>query len=176
VRSHRAGGPGAGVSEQCAKLADSFGCQHLVVGKLMRAEVMAETDEGKAIAQMMNDGKIIPATVYANLYKKAIASAQLEPSAAGTPAATCLLDGFPRSTDNAKLFDEQVRTGRGWQGAGGCSREQEGGRAIIGSSLTSSSAEHVPRRARPLSGADPLPCPSPLAQPPRAHRWASRTR
>jgi len=102
------GGPGTGVSGQCAKLAEVYGCHHLLVGKLMRSEVMSESDEGRSIAQMMNDGKIIPAAVYASLFKKAIAETPIEASAAGTATATFLVDGFPRSADNAKLFAEHV--------------------------------------------------------------------
>ncbi|KAJ1641505.1 adenylate kinase-domain-containing protein [Pavlovales sp. CCMP2436] len=91
---------GTGVSGQCAKLAEVYGCHHLLVGKLMRSEVMSESDEGRSIAQMMNDGKIIPAA--------AIAETPIEASAAGTATATFLVDGFPRSADNAKLFAEHV--------------------------------------------------------------------
>lgn len=106
------GGPGSGVSEQCAKLHEVFGCHHLLVGKLMRAEVMSESDQGKSIAQMMNDGKIIPSSMYTSLYKKAIDEAAretgLDESQAAHPSATFLIDGFPRSVDSAKLFEEQV--------------------------------------------------------------------
>lgn len=74
----------------------------------MRTEVMSESEEGKAIAAMMNDGKIITAGVYASLYKKVISQLETPTDASGAPAATFLLDGFPRSAENAKLFEEQV--------------------------------------------------------------------
>lgn len=96
------------MSEQCAKLAEVFGCHHLAVGKLMRAEVMSESEEGRAIAAMLHEGKPIPATAYASLFRRAVASVPLEPAAEGTPAATFLLDGFPRSTENARLLEGEL--------------------------------------------------------------------
>jgi len=102
------GGPGTGATEQCAKLVETYKCNHLVMGSLMRAEVLSESADGKSIGQMINDGKIIPAPVYATLFGKAISGTRVDKADKGSPSAAFLLDGFPRSADNAKLFEEQV--------------------------------------------------------------------
>ena len=57
------GGPGSGKGTQCAKLVDKYGCLHLSAGDLLREEVAANTEKGKNIADMIKEGKIVPAQV-----------------------------------------------------------------------------------------------------------------
>lgn len=102
------GAPGTGLSEQCTLLCEAFSCAHLVVGRVMRNEVMSESAEGKLVASLMNEGKNLTAGLYSQVYRKAIAALQLEPTDAGTPRATVLLDGFPRSLESYELFEKAV--------------------------------------------------------------------
>ncbi|KAJ1620615.1 P-loop containing nucleoside triphosphate hydrolase protein [Pavlovales sp. CCMP2436] len=98
------GGPGTGLSEQCALLAEQFGCQHLVVGRVMRDAVLSESEEGKRVATLLNDGKNLPAELYAAVYQRALAAIPLEQAAARTPLAAVLLDGYPRTVENYHVF------------------------------------------------------------------------
>jgi UMP-CMP kinase len=93
------GGPGAGKATHCARLASKYGCVHLCIEKLMRGEVRDETETGRAIAEMVKGGKIVPAHLYLALLKDAMLK---------HPGAACLLDGFPRSVDNLALLESQL--------------------------------------------------------------------
>lgn len=95
------GGPGAGKATQCAKLAAKYGCAHLHLAALMQNEMREETETGRAIAEMLKGGKIVPAHLYLALLKSAVAK---------LPAGSkpCLLDGFPRSLDALALLEEHM--------------------------------------------------------------------
>ena len=93
------GGPGSGKATHCARLASKYGCVHLRIEKLMRSEVREETETGRAIAEMVKGGKIVPAHLHLTLLKQAMAK---------NPNAKCLLDGFPRSLDNLALLEEHI--------------------------------------------------------------------
>ena len=93
------GGPGSGKATLCARLASKYGCVHLSIEKLMRSEVREETETGRAIAEMVKGGKIVPAHLHLSLLKKAMAK---------QPNAACLIDGFPRSVDNLALLEEHI--------------------------------------------------------------------
>ena len=63
------GGPGSGKATHCARLASKYGCVHLRIEKLMRSEVREETETGRAIAEMVKGGKIVPAHLHLTLLK-----------------------------------------------------------------------------------------------------------
>ena len=96
------GGPGAGKATHCARLASKYGCMHLHIEKLMRGAVKDETETGRAIAELVKGGKIVPAHLYLALLKGAMAS---QPN-----AGACLVDGFPRSVDSLALLEEHLGT------------------------------------------------------------------
>jgi len=85
---------------QCAKLVESFGCLHLSAGDLLRKEVLTGSKHGLAIADMIKEGKIVPAQVTIDLLKAAMSMAQ--------DGTMVLIDGFPRSMENLEAFEEQV--------------------------------------------------------------------
>lgn len=95
------GAPGAGKATQCAKLAAKYGCAHLQLEQLMRSEVREETATGRAIAEMVKGGKIVPAHLYLALLKGAMAKLPDQ-------AKPCLVDGFPRSVDALALLEEHM--------------------------------------------------------------------
>lgn len=96
------GGPGAGAAEACAKLAAAFSCMHLSLEALMRAEVRAESETGRAIAELVRGGKLVPAHFYLTLLKGAIT--------AGGAGTAWVVDGFPRSLDSLALLEQQLGT------------------------------------------------------------------
>ena len=95
------GAPGAGVSEQCARLSAAFECVHISIEALMRTEVRDETETGRAISELVKGGKIVPAHLYIALLKSAVERQK-------APDAPCLVDGFPRSLDNLSLLEAQM--------------------------------------------------------------------
>ena len=92
------GGPGSGKGTQCSKLVESFGFAHFSAGDLLRAEVKSGSAQGDMINKMIQNGEIVPGQVTINLLKQAMASRP----------GPYLIDGFPRSFENAELFEKDI--------------------------------------------------------------------
>lgn len=89
------GGPGSGKGTQCANLVREYGFVHLSAGDLLRGEVNSGSANGQMIAELIRQGKIVPAAVTVALLKAAIFRHFRE---AGKTR--FLVDGFPRNDDN----------------------------------------------------------------------------
>lgn len=93
------GGPASGKGTQCARLVEEFGYTHLSLGDLMRLEAEKPTKEGERLKKTMADGGLVPTEqTVAILVNGMIAS----------PSPAYLIDGFPRSTDQALYFEQNV--------------------------------------------------------------------
>ena len=57
------GGPGSGKGTQCARVVEKFGYTHLSTGDLLRAEVESSGERGQKIAQIMEEGKLVPQVI-----------------------------------------------------------------------------------------------------------------
>lgn len=90
------GGPGSGKGTQCAKIVDTFGFVHLSAGDLLRAEIASGNENGTMIANMIKEGKIVPAEVTVKLLEKAMEESDTD---------KFLIDGFPRNLDNRLCFE-----------------------------------------------------------------------
>eukprot|EP01018_Ginkgo_biloba_P020096 Gb_09605 [translate_table: standard] len=93
------GGPGSGKGTQCSRLARDFGFTHVSTGDLLRNEVKSGTEIGKEVENIMKEGKLVTVGITMTLLQKAMSSA------------TCkhfLVDGFPRSLEQAKEFEEKI--------------------------------------------------------------------
>jgi len=95
-----AGGPGSGKGTQCSKLKEDFNFVHLSTGDLMREEVAAETYLGTEIYKHMQSGTLVPDTITLQLLKKTMIKHQ--------DTNRFLLDGFPRSLEQAKRFEQEI--------------------------------------------------------------------
>jgi adenylate kinase len=93
------GPPGAGKGTQAKQLTDRFHLRHLSSGDILRAEKTAGTPLGKTLARYMDSGKLVPDDVVV----KVMASALSANNTAGL-----LLDGFPRTVEQAKALDTQL--------------------------------------------------------------------
>ena len=97
------GGPGVGKGTQCARLVTDLGVSHLSVGDLLRNEadkILAKQEID--IVAFMRDGKLVPKETVQGVLEDAIV---LSVRAGKT---RILLDGFPRSMDQTKLFEASV--------------------------------------------------------------------
>jgi calcium-dependent protein kinase len=92
------GGPGTGKGTQCPKLVEEFGYKHVSIGDLMRAEIKSGSEEGKNIVSIVQSGGLVPKELTVSLLQKSLSSIS---------AHTVLVDGFPRSVDQA-LYLEQI--------------------------------------------------------------------
>jgi adenylate kinase len=87
------GPPGSGKGTQGERLADRLGLEHLAAGDLLRAEVHNETPLGRRIEAMMQKGDLVPDSVIISLLMPRVLAA--------SDARGYLLDGFPRSVEQA---------------------------------------------------------------------------
>jgi adenylate kinase len=87
------GPPGSGKGTQGERLAARLGLEHLAAGDLLRAEVEEGTPLGKEVADMMQRGELVPDRVIISLLMPRVLAA--------SEANGYLLDGFPRSVEQA---------------------------------------------------------------------------
>lgn len=97
------GGPGVGKGTQCALAAKEFNFQHVSVGDLLRTE---QSSPGSIfrdfISESIRKSVTVPAMLTMMLLERELKSAQAQGNA------RILLDGFPRSTEQLKAFEEQI--------------------------------------------------------------------
>lgn len=95
------GGPGSGKGTACAHLVERFGFTHLSSGDLLRAEAeRAGSAHGDVIRRCMAEGTLVPDEITIALLRAAIAA---RPNPVGF-----LLDGFPRSLQQAELCEREL--------------------------------------------------------------------
>jgi adenylate kinase len=88
------GPPGSGKGTQGERLAARLGLEHLAAGDLLRAEVEKGTPLGRRVADMMQRGELVPDAVIISLLMPRVLAA--------SAAKGYLLDGFPRSLEQAQ--------------------------------------------------------------------------
>jgi len=86
------GAPGAGKGTQCKRIVEKYGFQHLSSGDILRQERAAETDLGKKAQSYMDSGALVPDELIVEMMAGAINK---------TPSAGFVLDGFPRTINQA---------------------------------------------------------------------------
>jgi adenylate kinase len=87
------GPPGSGKGTQGERLATRFGIEHIAAGDLLRAEVAAQTPLGRRAQGIMQRGELVPDDVILGLILPKVLAA--------SDANGYVLDGFPRSVDQA---------------------------------------------------------------------------
>jgi adenylate kinase len=104
------GGPGSGKGTQCGMLANKLpGLVHpICVGDLLRQEALQENTRGKWIASILEQGNIVPGFVTLGLLSRVVVREQ---QGRNTTRAI-LMDGFPRTLDQAIAFEQQIGTCR----------------------------------------------------------------
>ena len=86
------GGPGSGKGLLSKRLEKECGVVHLSSGDLLRDEVRRGTPLGKEVEGIMAKGKLVSSAVLVTLMRRAMRN---------HPGKRVLLDGFPRSIQNA---------------------------------------------------------------------------
>ncbi|AWK73509.1 MULTISPECIES: adenylate kinase [Rhodococcus] len=91
------GPPGAGKGTQAAILSEKLGVPHISTGDLFRANIGQETPLGLEAKKYLDAGDLVPSEITNNMVKARVA----EPDAANG----FLLDGFPRTVDQAQALE-----------------------------------------------------------------------
>jgi adenylate kinase len=95
------GAPGAGKGTQAVKLAEHFGVAHISSGDLLRQHVNDHTALGAKVKEYVSAGDLVPDQLVLDMLRKPI----VEASANGG----YVLDGFPRTVDQAEIAYETAR-------------------------------------------------------------------
>ena len=94
------GPPGAGKGTQAVILAEKTGLVHITTGELFREAIRKETELGKQAKPYYDRGDLVPDGITIGMLLERLAE---EDCARG-----CLLDGFPRTLDQATALDEAL--------------------------------------------------------------------
>jgi adenylate kinase len=88
------GAPGAGKGTQAERLAERFGITHISSGDLLRQHVREQTSLGRTIKSYVDKGDLVPDSVVLDMLRK--------PVVAAVEAGGYVLDGFPRTVEQAE--------------------------------------------------------------------------
>ena len=92
------GGPGAGKGTMSARIVEKFNVDHISTGDIFRSEIGNGTALGLEAKSYMDKGLLVPDELVNNMVKSYLEN--LEDKKNGY-----LLDGYPRTLDQAKAFD-----------------------------------------------------------------------
>lgn len=95
------GAPGSGKGTQSTFLSTKYGFKHVSTGDLLRAEVSDGTEIGKKISDIMGSGGLVSSDIVNNVMESTIKKVE-------TQWPRLLLDGYPRSVEQAKFLDNVV--------------------------------------------------------------------
>jgi adenylate kinase len=88
------GAPGAGKGTQAERLAQRYGITHISSGDLLRQHVREQTALGRQIKSYVDRGDLVPTGVVLDMLRK--------PVVAAVAAGGYVLDGFPRTVEQAQ--------------------------------------------------------------------------
>ncbi len=88
------GAPGAGKGTQAERLAQRYGITHVSSGDLLRQHVREQTSLGRQIKSYVDRGDLVPTGIVLDMLRK--------PVVAAVEAGGYVLDGFPRTVEQAQ--------------------------------------------------------------------------
>ena len=91
------GPPGAGKGTQCKRLADKYELTHLSSGDIFRGQMAAKTELGNTAKKYIDEGQLVPDPIVISMMTDAVKNEQ-----------NCILDGFPRTVNQAQALDEAL--------------------------------------------------------------------
>jgi adenylate kinase len=94
------GPPGAGKGTQAVKLAEQFACADVATGDIFRANVAEGTELGRAAQEYMDRGDLVPDELVIAMVMERLASSDCD--------AGFVLDGFPRTVNQAEALDRRL--------------------------------------------------------------------
>jgi adenylate kinase len=94
------GAPGAGKGTHCKRIAERYGLLHLSSGDILRRERAEGTELGKKAQSYMDKGALVPDDLIVAMMSRAMKNA----------SAGFVLDGFPRTVNQAEVLDKALKT------------------------------------------------------------------
>lgn len=91
------GAPGAGKGTQAKRISEKYGIPHISTGDILRANIKAGTELGKLAKSYIDKGALVPDEVIIKVMQARLAEEDCKSG--------YLLDGFPRTIEQAKALD-----------------------------------------------------------------------
>ena len=95
------GAPGSGKGTQAVRIAERLGITHISSGDLLRQHVKDGTAIGRQVQEYVSQGDLVPDQIVLDMLRK--------PILAASEAGGYVLDGFPRTVDQAKIAYDTAR-------------------------------------------------------------------
>lgn len=92
------GAPGSGKGTIGTEICDEFNLVHVATGDIFREEMKSQTELGKKAEEYISQGKLVPDEVTVGMVKSKLDKLE-----------NVLLDGFPRTIDQAKALEEYLK-------------------------------------------------------------------
>ena len=100
------GPQGSGKGTQAKRIADEYGLTHIATGDMLRRAIAAGTPLGERVQPILESGQLVPDDLMIELIRERLAD--------GETADGFVLDGFPRTMNQAQALDALLREiGRG---------------------------------------------------------------
>lgn len=100
------GGPASGKAVQAAHLSQELGVISVAPPELIRDEIKEGTDVGKQVGEMLHRNVTIPKEIITALVNRRVET--VENNAAHKEAVSFVLDGYPRTIEQALHFEKNV--------------------------------------------------------------------
>jgi adenylate kinase len=94
------GPPGAGKGTQAVRIADKYACADVATGDIFRAHVAQGTELGRVAQEYMDRGDLVPDDVVIAMVMERLAERDCRVG--------FVLDGFPRTVDQAEALDRRL--------------------------------------------------------------------
>ena len=95
------GPPASGKGTQSTLIVEKYNIPHISTGDILRKAIKDRTEEGILAEKLINDGNFVPDDIMINIVKKRLKEKDCENG--------FLLDGFPRTVDQAEALDEYLK-------------------------------------------------------------------
>jgi len=92
------GPPGAGKGTQAERIVNKYQLPHISTGDMFRAAIANQTELGMTAKRYMDEGNLVPDDVTIGIVRERLSQADCQDG--------FLLDGFPRTVEQAKALDE----------------------------------------------------------------------
>jgi adenylate kinase len=92
------GPPGSGKGTQAKLLCQQYSLEHISTGDLLRAAIRLSTPTGLLAKPSMDQGKLVPDSLVNEMVAEHFRAGRV-------PAAGFVMDGYPRTVEQAKVFD-----------------------------------------------------------------------
>jgi adenylate kinase len=93
--------PGAGKGTQAERIEEAYHIPHISTGEMFRASIAAGTEQGLTLKSYLDEGKLVPDDVTIGVVRERFAQSDA--------ALGFLLDGFPRTLNQAEVLDTMLQ-------------------------------------------------------------------